>query len=119
MAKNYKLLQAKMSRDARARAEAKANQLIAGMALNELRTARDVTQERLGKLLHVNQSAISKLERRTDMYVSTLQEVIKALGGSLEIRVIFPEGSVRLNQFSKLPRPSSARWRRVVELRNP
>ena len=117
MAKNYRLLQAKMSPGGRARAEAKADQLIAEMALNELRTARDETQERLAKVLHVKQSAISKLERRTDMYVSTLQKVIKALGGSLEIRAIFPEGSVRLNQFSKLPRSSSARS--VVELKNP
>lgn len=119
MAKNYKLLQANMSPAARARAEAKANQLIAEMPLNELRAARDLTQERLAKILHVKQSAISKLERRADMYVSTLQVVIKALGGSLEIRAVFPQGSVRLNQFSRLPRPSSARLRSVVELRNP
>ena len=109
MAKNFKLLQAKMSLEARARSEAKANKMIQEMALDELRAARDLTQERLAKILHVNQAAISKLERRTDMYVSTLQDMIRAMGGSLEIRAIFPEGTVRVNHFSRLPRVSSSK----------
>ena len=72
------------------------------MALDELREARDLTQEHLAKVLHVNQSAISKLERRTDMYVSTLQDFVRAMGGRLEIRAVFPDGAVRINQFAEL-----------------
>lgn len=102
MAKNFKLLQEKMSPEARARSEAKANQMIKEMALDELRVARQLTQEHLAKLLNVKQAAISKMERRTDMYVSTLQDMVKAMGGTLEIRAVFPEGQVRINQFREL-----------------
>ncbi len=109
MAKNFKLLQARMSPEARARSQAKAEKMITAMALDELRAARDLTQQTLAKKLRVNQSAISKLERRTDMYVSTLHDIIKGLGGALEIRAVFPEGPVRIEQFGKLRHPPSAR----------
>ncbi|MFQ5777783.1 MAG: XRE family transcriptional regulator [Terriglobia bacterium] len=102
MAKNFKVLQEKMSPEARARSKAKADEMVKGMALDELRAARDLTQEHLARILRVNQPAISKLERRTDMYVSTLQHMVKAMGGDLEIRAVFPEGSVRISQFGKL-----------------
>jgi len=72
------------------------------MALEELRDARRMTQQELARTLQVDQSAISKLEHRTDMYVSTLRRCIAALGGELEIRAVFPEGVVRINQFEQL-----------------
>ncbi len=99
MAKNFKELQAKMRPEVRARSEAKANAMIEEMPLDELRTALDITQEHLAELLHVNQAAISKVERRTDMYVSTLRRIIEAMGGQLEIRAILPDGVVRIIQF--------------------
>ena len=61
-----------------------------------------MTQEHLAKILNVNQPAISKMERRADMYVSTLQDFVKAMGGQLEIRAVFPDGTVRITQFSEL-----------------
>ena len=54
--------------------------------------------QRAGKL-KINQSSVSKLEKQTDMYISTLRNVIKAMGGDLEITAIFPDGEVRINQF--------------------
>lgn len=99
MAKSFKVLERKMSPAARARSEEKAKRLIAEMPLQELRAARKLTQEELAKTLNVNQAAVSKLERRTDMYVSTLREFIEAMGGELEITARFPEGAVRINQF--------------------
>lgn len=102
MGKNFKELQAKMSPESRARSQAKARQMIREMALDELRAARDLTQEHLAKVLGVKQSAVSKLERRTDMYISTLRDFIKAMGGSLEIRAVFPDGDVRITQFREL-----------------
>ncbi len=102
MGKNFKGLQAKMSPESRARSQAKARQMIREMALDELRAARDLTQEHLAKVLGVKQSAVSKLERRTDMYISTLRDFIKAMGGSLEIRAVFPDGDVRITQFREL-----------------
>jgi len=69
------------------------------MALDELRQARDMTQVHLAKILRVNQAAVSKLERRADMYVSTLRDFVKAMGGELKITAQFPEGTVEITQF--------------------
>ncbi|MFL6208751.1 MAG: XRE family transcriptional regulator [Pyrinomonadaceae bacterium] len=89
------------ARGSRARVEHKAETLIAEMPLNELRVARKMTQEKLAEELNVKQAAVSKLERRADMYVSTLREYIEAMGGELEITARFPEGSVHINQFEE------------------
>ena len=59
-------------------------------------------QKELAQTLNVDQSAISKLEHRTDMYVGTLRRCIAAMGGKLEISAIFPEGTVRISQFERL-----------------
>lgn len=99
MAKPYSTLQAKMSPDARARSEEKTRQLKQEMPLQELRQARKMSQEQLAKCLHTRQSNISRIEKRTDMYISTLREIIKAMGGDLEIIAKFPDGDVRINQF--------------------
>jgi hypothetical protein len=53
-----------------------------------------------GVILGVNQSAISKIEKRTDMYLSTLRSYVEAMGGSLEIQAVFPEGAVRVDILS-------------------
>lgn len=98
MAKKFKALQAKMSLEARKASEEKAALYVKEMALDELRTARRITQESLAKVLGVKQSAISKIERRTNMYVSTLESVIEAMGGRLEIEAVFPDGKVKINQ---------------------
>jgi len=96
MAKNFRTLEAKMSPETRARAILKAQGFKDTMALDELREARRLTQTQLAERLGKNQSAISKLERRADMYVSSLQHTVEAMGGQLEIRAVFPEGSVTL-----------------------
>jgi len=75
------------------------------MALDELREALKLTQESLAESLHVNQAAISKVERRSDMLISTLRKIIQAMGGELEIRAILPAGVVRINQFERVRRP--------------
>lgn len=72
------------------------------MALQELRQARQTTQVRLAKALNVNQAAVSKLERRTDMYISTLRSYVEAIGGKLDIIARFAEGSVKIGQFEDL-----------------
>jgi DNA-binding transcriptional regulator YiaG len=104
MAKNFKQLQAEMAPERRARSEAKAKRMIEEMALDELREARELTQEQLARALKINQAAVSKMERRTDLYLSTLQAVIRAMGGELELRAVFPDGTVRINQLQELRR---------------
>lgn len=102
MARKFGELETKMSREAIARSDARYVALKADMALEELRGALRLTQQQLAKTLNVDQSAISKLERRTDMYVSTLERFIEAMGGRLEIQAVFPAGAVRITQFEKI-----------------
>lgn len=77
------------------------------MRLYELRESRNVTQTSLAETLDVNQGAVSKMERRGDMYVSTLRSYLKALGAELQIRAIFPDGEVVIEQFEDLDADSS------------
>lgn len=102
MAKKFRELEEKMRPESLVRSGAKAKRLKDEMALNELRAAREITQEQLAQLLNVNQAAVSKIERRTDMYVSTLASVIRAMGGDLEIHAKFPEGRVKIKQFREV-----------------
>jgi transcriptional regulator with XRE-family HTH domain len=104
MAKKFSTLRAKMSPASRSRSHAKAERYRVQMALDEMREARRLTQEHLAGVLGVTQAAISKLERRADMYVSTLESFVRAMGGSLVIQAVFPEGKVEINQFRKLRR---------------
>lgn len=53
-------------------------------------------------LLYVQQPSIAKLERRTDMYLSTLRSHIEAMGGELDIIARFPDGPVKISNFSEL-----------------
>jgi DNA-binding XRE family transcriptional regulator len=99
MARNFKELQAMIPPERRARTEERVRKAIAEMALDELRHARQLTQAGLASTLGVDQGSISKLERRTDMYISTLRSYVEAMGGNLHITASFPEGEVRINQF--------------------
>jgi ribosome-binding protein aMBF1 (putative translation factor) len=108
MAKPYSSLRAKMSPQARAKADEQTRQLIQEMPLQELRQARKLSQEQMAKNLHTKQSNVSRIEKRTDMYISTLRGVIKAMGGDLEIVTRFPEGDVRINQFEELDKAVKA-----------
>lgn len=102
MTKKFSELRAKMKPDAQQRAEEKAKQLLAEMPLNELRQARGLSQKVLAEVLHVQQPSIAKLEKRTDMYLSTLRTHIQAMGGELDIIARFPDGSVKISNFSEL-----------------
>jgi hypothetical protein len=101
MAKSFKQLQARMSPERRARVHNEADRLEKEMALDQLREALNMTQQ-LAQILEVNQAAISKRERRSDMYLSTLRKFIEAMGGELDIRAVFPTGVVRIVHLQEL-----------------
>jgi hypothetical protein len=82
MAHKFKELQKKISAERRARVGERVREAIKKMALDELRTAREFTQAELSQVLRVDQGSISKLERRTDMYIGTLRRYIEAMGGA-------------------------------------
>jgi len=107
MAKKFSNLRAKMKPDARERANLMAQSMLAEMPLNELRQARGLSQKMLAEVLHVQQPAIAKIEKRTDMYLSTLRSHIEAMGGELDIVARFPDGSVKISNFSDLGNAAS------------
>src|SRR5271170_3970 len=102
MTRKWEALRAKMTPERRERNRLAAQGMVAEMPLEELRTARNITQTHLASLLHITQASVSKMEKRTDMYVSTLRSFVQAMGGELEIRAVFPDGIVKIEQFSAL-----------------
>ena len=85
----------------RAGIEARKIELREDMALHELRKALGQSQEALAAKLDVNQPAITKMERRTDIRISSLKRMIEAMGGSLEIKAHFPQGGVTITNYSE------------------
>ena len=83
--------------------------LLAEMPLHELRRARALTQRDMARMLEVNQPAVSKLEQRTDVYVSSLRSYIEAVGGKLKIVAEFPEGEVAITNFSDMGEAEDSR----------
>ena len=69
------------------------------LSLEELREGLGITQEELAKLLDVQQPAISKLIRRADMKVSTLRDLIAAMGGEMQISAAFKDRTVEIGKF--------------------
>ena len=99
MNKPFSVLKNKMSPGAQKKVTAKKLELLQAMPLQELRQAKHMSQERLATILFTKQANVSRLERRTDMYISTLRSYIEAMGGRLDIVATFPEGVVHINQF--------------------
>jgi len=89
-----------MSPQARGRSEAAARKMIQALPLAQLRDAQNITQTELAKRLNIGQSAVSKIEHRADMYLSTLSDVIRAMGGELELTAKFPSGEVHILALS-------------------
>ena len=70
------------------------------VGLEQLREGLGISQEELANVMEVQQPAISKLVRRPDMTVSTLRDLIAAMGGELHITATFPDRSVEIGNFA-------------------
>ena len=82
----------KLSPAQRKKVEARVAELIAEeMSLRELRKARKLTQVRIAKTLGITQDSVSRLEKRSDLLLSTLRKTVRAMGGSLSIVAEFPD----------------------------
>ncbi|MEA1052329.1 XRE family transcriptional regulator [Lamprobacter modestohalophilus] len=102
MTRAFRELTAQLPPETQVRARARAEAMLAEMPLQTLRQARGLSQQQLAERLHVRQPAIAKLEKRTDMYLSTLRSHIEALGGELEVVARFPDGAVKIASFTEL-----------------
>jgi transcriptional regulator with XRE-family HTH domain len=102
MARKYKELQAKMDPASLADNKRRVREELQRMALEELRGARQLTQTDMAEMLGVPQSSISRIERRADMYLSTLRDYVHAVGGELRIQAVFPDGgTVVIDRFGE------------------
>ena len=77
-------------------------EFLAEMPLREVRRVRASTLRDMAELLKVNQPAVSRLEQRADVYLSSLRSYIEAAGGKLKIVAEFPEGEVAITNFSEV-----------------
>ncbi|MCY4109185.1 MAG: helix-turn-helix transcriptional regulator [Chloroflexi bacterium] len=85
-------MMAELDPERRRRIEERAEQLIAEeMTLRELRKARALTQASVARELGISQDAISRLEKRSDILLSTLRRTVEAMGGSLSLIARFPD----------------------------
>jgi DNA-binding XRE family transcriptional regulator len=96
--KSFNELRKKMTPEQRAKSEVRA-QLALLHLTSELRKSLNLTQEEVADELGVVQSALSKVEHRDDIQVSTLSRYVKSLGGSLKIIACFPDKEVAISQF--------------------
>jgi len=108
MAKKFSKLRAKMSPEAQEKASIRASEMMVELPLSELRQARGLSQKMLAEVLDIKQPSVAKLEKRTDMYISTLRSHIEAMGGRLELVAQFPEGAVKIKSFAGIGQEQEA-----------
>jgi DNA-binding XRE family transcriptional regulator len=92
MPKDIEEIMRDFSPERRAKIEKRASELInEHMTLQDIRKARQLTQERMAQILGIGQDSVSRLEKRTDLHLSTLNNYINAMGGSLKLVAEFPD----------------------------
>jgi DNA-binding XRE family transcriptional regulator len=82
--------------EARERYETERQAMRDALTLSAVREQAGVTQVELARVLHVTQANISQLERKQDLYLSTLSRYVEALGGHLELRAVFPDRTLNV-----------------------
>jgi hypothetical protein len=102
MAKKFSELRLSMRPESQLLSQLRSKKLLAAIPQNELRQARASSHKMLSDILGVPKSSITKLEKYTDMYLSTLRSHVQAMGGDLEIVARFPGGSINIISFSDL-----------------
>jgi transcriptional regulator with XRE-family HTH domain len=87
----------------RKKVEDRAAEIVAEeMSLRDLRKARKLTQARVAKTLGITQDSVSRLEKRSDLLISTLRKTVKAMGGDVRIVAEFPDRApVVLSELSE------------------
>lgn len=114
MAKSFDELAKKtLSKADLGKAKKRAKEIMADLLLSELREAVGPKQKELAQRMGIAQPTLSRLEKQTDMQVSTLQKLVEALGGELEIVARFPKGGVSIRQFDEDGGKSTRRVRKI------
>lgn len=94
----------KLTPEQRARVDELARKLIAEeKTLREIRKARELSQVTMAQILGMSQGDVSKLEHRTDAYLSTIRRYVEAMGGTLELIATFPDtGPIKIANLADL-----------------
>ena len=103
MAKPLSELIKKIPSKVNAEASVKAAEMLAEMNLIDIRKTHHVTQHQVAEALHVKQPSVAQLEKRSDIYISTLRSYLSSLGVKLELVASFPDGTkVTIAGFNQL-----------------
>jgi len=104
MAKSFdELVKRTTTRKTQTRAARRTQELLAELLLSEVRQLAGKSQQQVAQTLGIKQPSLSKLEKQSDMQISTLRKIVKALGGELEVLARFPKGTVKIDQFDPSP----------------
>jgi transcriptional regulator with XRE-family HTH domain len=107
MAKSFDdLVKRTTTKKTRAKAARRAKELLGELLLSEVRQLAGKSQQEVAETLGMKQPSLSKLEKQSDMQISTLQKIVRALGGELEVLARFPKGTVKIDQFDSPHRRS-------------
>jgi transcriptional regulator with XRE-family HTH domain len=104
MAKSFDDLVKQTTTKTQAKAARRAQELLGELLLREIRQLSGKSQHEIAETLGIKQPSLSKLERQSDMHISTLQIIVNALGGELEVLAHFPKGTIKIDQFDASPR---------------
>ena len=109
-----------MPEEERAQVFRRAEEIRQEINLREMRRLRKITQARLSKKLKIGQEGVSRIEKRTDLYLSTLRNYVEGLGGKLSLIVEFPDRApVVLSDFGKEHKPRKSRNRTTKGAKRP
>jgi transcriptional regulator with XRE-family HTH domain len=117
MAKSFDaLVMRTTTKRTRDRAARRTQELLQELLLSEIRKLAGKSQQEVADAIGIKQPSLSKLEKQSDMQISTLQRIVKALGGKLEVIAKFPKGTVKIQQFDKSIKRSGRKRRENEEL---
>lgn len=102
MAKKFNDLTKDFTDEQRELIEAEKRVIIDSINLQDLRKALKLTQTELAAVLNVSQTAVSKIESNSDMYIGTLSRFLEAMGGQLKIVAAFADREVEISQFKDI-----------------
>ena len=105
MAKSFdELVKRTTTAKTRQRAATRTRELLGELLLSEIRELAGKSQRQVADVLGIKQPSLSKLEKQSDMQISTLRRIVNALGGELEVIARFPKGTVKIEQFNQANR---------------
>ena len=102
MTKNWREVRKNLSPEAEARIQTRVRDAATIIRLQQLREARNLTQANLAHTLRMNQGSISKMEKKADMYISTLRSYVEAMGGKLTIMAEFDGVPVKIDLLEEI-----------------